>query len=83
MFAGYPVITTKNGLTKALHKYEESNPDPSIDTFFPKSFILSDDEPFRQEFRAVLAESVLKKAMLAEEITIQTLLAFNFTEKRL
>ena len=57
------------------------NSGQAIDEFYPKSFVLNEEEPFRQQFRRNLAESLLKK--FDGELTLQTLLALNITESRL
>ena len=76
MTGTYARFTTKYALTYNLQKSGQA-----IDEFYPKSFILNEEEPFRQHFRRILAESVLKK--FDGELTLQTLLALNITESRL
>jgi len=70
-------FTSKAYLTHWLNKNKESS-----DKYFPKSYMLnSEEDAFRQEFRAIEAESILKT--FDGYLTIKTLLALKITEKRL
>ena len=68
-------IGSKVALTRNLNKFKGS------DVFFPKSFLLNNEESFSQEFSLIAAESILKAS--DGKFTIQTLVALNITEQRL